>query len=294
MNLLSRPRLSPSLAVLLVGALALHSSCSSGAPASVSAPKPAPGAAPSAEVSADARGRELVERAVAAMGGAKVVDGVKSLEIHGKAKRIFPSGEEVPITISMQMLYPDRYRQEIELPSVKLTTVIGPEGAYTDMGDGPILLPDPQRVEFESGFRRNLISLLRARTAPGFRAEAKGKNAAGNEEVEVTASPITVTLVLDPKSGRVLQMKHTSAEGIRLNENVTEYSDWRTVSGLTYPYATSTSTGGKPANTIQVETIAVDAPLDAALFRPKTAPVPAEGTDPPVPAPIPAATPHPR
>jgi len=255
-------------------------------PASAPAPEP-----PRPAVITD-RGSELVERAVAAMGGANAVDGIRSLEIHGKAKRIFPSGEEVPLTIGMQLLFPDRYRQTIELPTVTLTTVLAPEGAYTDMGDGPVILPEAQKTEFENGFRRNLLSLLRSRRSPGFRATALPPADRG-DQVEVASGGVTAVLVLDRDSGRILQMRFTTAEGVRLSENVTDYSDWRTVAGLSYPFATATSAGGKPTNSVQLESLVVDGPLDPGVFQPKTAPVPAENTDPapapPVPTPTPAA-----
>jgi hypothetical protein len=247
----------------------------------------------------EAAGRELVEKAVASMGGAKVVDGVRSLDMHGKAKRIFPSGEEVSLTIATAILFPDFYRQEVELPAVKLVTVLGPDGAYTDMGDGPVLLPDEQTSEMRQSYQRNLLTLLRARGKAGFHAIAKKTDtqpAGTAQEVEVQAEGIEATLAIEKSSGRITRMVFQG--GMPRKENVTEYSDWRTVSGLTYPFATTTSAAGKPANSVQLESLVVDAPLDPALFHPQSAPVRADAQDAAAPGseatPAPVPTPHGR
>ncbi len=231
------------------------------------------------------KGNALIQKAVDAMGGARAVDAVRSLDLHGKAKRVFPSGEEVSFAMRTSILFPGRFRQEVELPMVRLVTVLGPDGAYTDMGDGPVLLPEAQRMEFDQSYRRNLLAILRSRTAPDFRAVAKGSSDAG-DDVEVQSSGIVVTLTIDRASGRILRLRFTSVLGTASKENVTEYSDWRKTSALTYPFAASTLTDGKPANGVVLDSVGVDSPLDPELFQPKTAPVPSDAPDP---APTPAA-----
>src|SRR5450432_1382532 len=226
-----RNRFLPPRIILL---LSVAASVRCAGPSPVSAPQSAPGssaaaasAKPVSETSMppdEQKGRALVDRAVEAMGGAKAVDGVRSLDLKGKAKRTFPSGEEVSFAMRTSILFPGRYRQEVELPMVKLVTVLGPDGAYTDMGDGPVLLPEAQRIEFDQSYRRNLLAVLRARNAPGFRAVAKASTEAG-DDVEVDASGVVVTLTIDRATGRIARLRFVSVLGPATKENVTEYTD---------------------------------------------------------------------
>src|SRR5262245_3177288 len=112
----------------------------------------------------DEKGAALIRKAIDAMGGAAVVDGIKTLELRGKATRKFPGGNAVDFSSTTYMLFPDQYRQDVTLPMRSLVTVWTPQGAFTDMGDGPVILPDAQRTAMEQGLRRNLVGLMKSRT----------------------------------------------------------------------------------------------------------------------------------
>jgi hypothetical protein len=177
-----------------------------------------------------------------------------------------------------------------------LVTVWTPQGAFTDMGDGPVILPDAQKTAMEQGFRRNLVGLMKSRTMPGFRATAKGGAATSSgaqvELVEVASQGHTTVLGIDAASGRVLLAKWEGRIGAggEPGETVTEFSDFKAAGSLTYPYALSSSFAGTPTHSVQLESVAVNGAMDPSLFEPKGAPVPADPpAAPSTPAPTPAA-----
>jgi hypothetical protein len=231
------------------------------------------------------------------MGGANAVDGVRTLELKGNAKRIFPGGQETKFQSSTTIQLSGAVRQDLDLAFGRLTTVWTPQGAFTDMGSGPVLLPDVQRAELEAGFRRNLVALLQTRKQPDFHAFDRGEVTVGGvsaTEVEVHSAGQATTLAIDRASGRILRTRSVSPMEARSGkrETVTEYSDYRKVDGLTYPFSATTSLGGQPAAAIQLESVRLNGPVEAALFEPSTAPVPAEGPE--ETSPTPAATPTPQ
>lgn len=218
-----------------------------------------------------------------------MVDGVKTLQANAKVKRKFPGGNEVEFDSKTALLFPDRYRQEARLPMGEIVTVWVPEGAFTDMGNGPVLLPEAQDAALEDSFRRNLVSLLQARSRPGFRATtgSAGEGAAETESLDIDSGGLRTTLEIDRATGRVRRLRYLSASaaaGIG-GETVVEFSDWRPVKGLNYPFGFSSTVAGKPTHAGQVQELTVNAPLEASLFEPKGAPVPAE----PVATPAPSA-----
>jgi hypothetical protein len=249
----------------------------------------------------DEKGATLIRTAVDGMGGVAVVDGVKALELRGKATRMFPGGNNVDFASTTYLLFPDHYRQDVTLPMGSLVTVWSPQGAFTDMGDGPVILPDAQRTAMEQGFRRNLVGLMKARTMPGFRATAKGAGTTSTgdavELVEVASQGHTTILGIDAASGRILLAKWQGRIGAggEPGETVTEFSDFKSVpgGGLIYPYALSSVFAGNPTHSVALESVVVNGALDPALFEPKGAPVPAEPAQAPAPAAPPATAPVP-
>lgn len=233
------------------------------------------------------------------MGGADAVDGVRTLELKGHARRIFPGGQETKFESTTTILFPAAIRQDLDLAFGRLTTVWTSQGAFTDMGNGPVLLPDLQRTELEAGFHRNLIAMLQARQQSDFHAFDRGPVTVGStaaEEVEIHSGGQATTLAIDRDNGRILSMRSVSPMEARSGkrETVTVFSDYREVDHLRYPFKTSSALGGEPAAAVELETMRVNSPVEASFFEPSAAPVSPEAPAEPAPAPSPTPTPSSR
>ena len=216
------------------------------------------------------RGRELVERAVAAAGGAERLASVSSLRQAVAAVATTPQGE-MQISIEEVHLYPDRYRQQLTLPFGTMVTVVTPEGGFMSTPQGTRDLPESRLADTRKSMRRELVALLRAVDEPGLEAVATDPGSVADrpvERVQVSVGDQLVTLGIDPESGEVLEMVYRgSGFGGAPGEIRKVYSDFRQVGGLRLPYRTSSTFEGEPYIATTAERIEVDAAVDKALFE---------------------------
>ncbi len=225
-----------------------------------------------------ARGRQLVAKAVGAMGGAERIDAVKSLEQIGPIVLKMGQGEMV-IKTRQLILYPDRMRLEVLTLLGEIVRVISPEGAMVKSPQGARPMPEDARQEFEKQMNRDLLMLLKARHDPEFQAVAVGTLEVDGEPVEqvsVQFRGTTSTLGIDPVSGRIRTLSHagehpkTRAQG----EYLTVYSDFRDVNGVLFPFARSVSFEGESSSSLAAESVQIDGPIDEAAFAVTTTPTP--------------------
>lgn len=229
-----------------------------------------------ADATSRERGRQLVEAAVAAMGGAAAVDGLERFEV--RAKEAGGSGAGAAAAASAWTYrFPDRARFEEGRPFGQLTWVATPDGAFSVFDRRAFPLNAVQAANLRQRLARQVVGLLKARQQPGFVAAAIGPGRAGEaavERVAVTSGAVAATLGIEPKTGRVLSLTYRDRfDDGAWGEVVEEYSDFRPAGGLTLPFQVSTTWNGQswPRRTLVVETVAVNRELPAGLFeRPAT------------------------
>ena len=99
-------------------------------------------------------------------------------------------------------------------------------------------------------------------------------NGVAVNRVRIKNGPVDVTLNLDKSSGQVHSISFT---GRNMDAEIGEYTlllaDYRDVSGLRLPFAERALFNGAPDDflTRTIQSIEVNAPLDAALFQPPPA-----------------------
>ncbi len=247
-----------------------------------------------ADAAARERGRQLVEAAVAALGGAAAVDGVESFERRGKAT--LGSGPDARELLSVWTYrFPGYARLEEQRPFGVLTWVVTPEEAFNQFGRGLYPLDDVQAASLKRRLARDLLALLKTRREPGFAAAAVGSGQAGDaavERVAVTSDGLAATLGIDPRTGRVLSLAYRGRfEDGAVGEVVEEYSDFRSAGGdfrsaggdfratggLTLPFRVRTTWNGQPwpERSLVIDAIAVNRELPADTFQrpsPQSAP----------------------
>lgn len=241
-------------------------------PVDISIPEPqAARAEATAETSA--KGTELLDRALAAMGGAAKVDAIKSTRTAGTVAQQTPQGEMQIKTVSLYAA-PGRYRQEITLPFGTVTAVLLPDGGFVVTPQGVQDLPASQREQLYQTAQRNPLVLLKARRDQGFTAVATGNGEVDGtpvELVQVMAGGEPTTLAIDPQTGRVLRVSYRGAGPTGAPGEIAKtYSDFREVGGIPFPFKVVESFDGQPASTTAIESIEVDVPVaDDAFAKPQ-------------------------
>ena len=241
-------------------------------------PKPAP---PMPTAAADLRaGRALVDKAVAAIGGAARVDAITTYVETATQKQKRAAGEAT-ITVKTLRRLPGDVRVERSMTLGERTQqsaqLVTKDGGWF-IAQGRAFPQNPEGLDTarqESG--RHLVMLLRARGNAGFTAAALPAatvDGVAVDRVRIKNGGLDVTLNLDKKSGQVHSLAFT---GRNMDAEIGDYtlvlSDYRDVKGLRLPFSERALFNGAPDDflTRTIQSIEVNAPLDAALFAPPPA-----------------------
>lgn len=204
------------------------------------------------------RGHELLAKAVAALGGGSKLDQLVSY------KRTEQRENEVKNILVL--VFPDSLRQETIRPNFTLTSVISPAESFFIVNNSVRSMPEANRAATFKDLHHDLLVLLRARTRADFKAWA------GSEEktVEIELPEFTTTLGIDAETGRVVNQSYRGrGPGGVLGQIVINYSDYRTVEGLSLPFKTTATFDGQPfpALSATVEAITINGQVDPASFK---------------------------
>jgi YHS domain-containing protein len=227
-------------------------------------------------------GQALIEKAVAAMGGAAKIDGLASYRERSVSPQTRgPSGEiEVRVNTDLLIVFPDRIRMEQAMPdfrdrsaTMRQTLVMLPGEEFGLGPRGVFNIQKSFRDSEEKRIRRRPLFLLRSRQQQGFKAVALGKGNIGEAEFErvvVSWEGASYALAIDPATGRILSLsyKRRGQQGT-FGEFVQSFSDFRAVDGLTLPFKITATFDGQPwkEQSSTIETIVVNGAIDPALFE---------------------------
>ena len=229
---------------------------------------------------AASKGRALLEKAAAAVGGARL-DAVTTYTESSSEMQKRPTGE-VKIEVRKMWQFPAAARHDRTVPmndGQKMTfgTVLTSAGAFS-LGGGHVTPIVPEAVpSVQQDLWRQIVPLLRDRREPGVAVAALGPDTiegAQVERVRVRRSGLDVTLNLDPQSGKVHSTSfYDRGQGGQYGDVTVIYSDFRNVDGLTLPFTEKALFNGAPdaGYSRTVDAISINPSLDPALFTP-TAP----------------------
>jgi YHS domain-containing protein len=224
-----------------------------GAPEKYLEVPPAPKAPPTAEMIK--RGQELLAKAVGVLGGSKLdqLQTFQRTELRGnQAKNI------------LAVAFPDSLRQEVVRPTFTLASVITPSESFNVFNNAARPMPADNRTAFYKELYHDPLFLFRARTQPDFKAWLAGSG------LEVELPEFTTTLGIDPATGRVVSQTYKGrGPGGLVGEIVINYSDFRTVEGLSLPFKTTATFDGQPfpALSATVEAITINGQIDPSSFK---------------------------
>jgi YHS domain-containing protein len=229
------------------------------------------------------QGQTLIEKAVAAAGGAAHIDGITSYQ---EKSTVVQSRRqtEVEIKNNLTVLFPGRIRLERAMPDFnnpaatrQMALVITPSESFTIAPNGVQPINDVARIEQEKEIKRRPLSILRARKSTNFQPAASGSGKLGEttiEQVAVELDGTSYTLGIEPATGRLLSLSYQRrGPAGEFGQFVQLFSDFRTVDGLTLPFKTTATFNGQPwkEQSATIEAISINGKVDPALFeKPQT------------------------
>jgi zinc protease len=178
-----------------------------------------------------ARGKQLLQRAQQAMGGAEKLAAVKDRTYTGEVV-LEPAAGGLKIKLVNMYLAPDKIRQEQELPVGKIITYSDSNSGWLAGPQGVQPMPAEIRKQAQGElFREPVVLLLSDRDS------SRTVNAVGENTVEISgANGLSVRVEFDPATGLPARQVYTEPGENGAPAETTEIvSDWREVAGNTLP-----------------------------------------------------------
>jgi YHS domain-containing protein len=222
------------------------------------------------------RGRELIERAVEALGGAQKVDAVRTYAESTSQVQHRNDGD-VTVTARTIWRFPNEMRIErsMQRPGMPVTfaTVLTPAAMWVASQGRTFPMIDAARpaLEFDAG--RHPLALLKARRNAGFEAAALEHGSVDGtavDRVRVRYRAVDATLGVDPASGRIHSIEFTDRNiGGEIGGYTLLFGDYRADGGLLLPHTVRALFNGQPDTFLSstVQSIEVNPSIDAALFE---------------------------
>lgn len=231
------------------------------------------------DAAALARGRQLLAQVLEALGGADRVDAVavyrQGLEVHQQQ-----DGQDVDSGERLILGFPGRVRVDEWSDCWRRTAVVTPDDDFF-VQDGVIEMADAQRRALERAALGTVLGLVHRRDAPDFVAASTGVGTLDGAPVEwlgLSVPGVTVTLGVDPRSGRVLGLRRRGRGPDATVGTLQEaYGDFRRVGGLLLPATRTARFDGAPfpARSCTFTLLQVQTRPEPALFqRPRPRRVP--------------------
>jgi zinc protease len=243
----------------------------------ITIPEPG-GSKPKAGASSD-EGRALLDKVVAGLGGAARLAEVKALRQKSTARMKTPQGEMM-VEIDSLTVLPDRLRQQMRTQMMMgtMTTVVTPEASFLSTPMGMRDLPSSQRDAALKDLRTNPIYVAQHAADPKVVVTAGGSEKLGESELrvlDVRLEGAEVRWLVDPSSGRILRSIGKGVGPSGPTEQVTDYSDFREVGGLTLAFKRAMMRNGEDAGSVEIAEIEINPQVDPKLFeKPMEAPKP--------------------
>jgi YHS domain-containing protein len=225
------------------------------------------------------QGLALIEKAVAALGGEKKLDSLKSYREQGKFVSPSPAGQSEDKT-NLTIIFPDRIRRETTRSFGTLVSVVSPAESFASFDGRANPMRTGARRELEKQeLQRTVVGILRMRKSANFRAVASGQAKSGDvnlEQVAVAVDDLNLTLGIDATTGRILTLAfHGRGANGAFGDIVESFGDFRTVDGLSLPFKTDTTWNGQPMQSLILDSISVNGDIDPSVFE-KPKPKPAQ------------------
>ncbi|MBT5872964.1 MAG: insulinase family protein [Candidatus Latescibacteria bacterium] len=224
------------------------------------------------EVSEDAlaRGRSLLNRAVAAAGGSEAFKKVQAIHESGRATMVTPQGD-VGMDVTSIMAYPDRVRVTVVLPQGEMVQIMNGSDAWliTPMGTQPA--PGPMNDTMINNIWQSIVYLY------GHSEDtALGVQYVGTEDVDGAAAEV---LHISPPGARSFKLYLDASTMLPLKRSAQEMtpngpaemdqylSDFREINGLMLPFKRVIMSNGQKAGEATNNEILINPEISDELFN---------------------------
>lgn len=231
---------------------------------------------PEGSTEAKKKGRELIERVVAAMGGENAIDQAKNYQVQLE-QTVESAGRKYENKETLTIAYPDRVRSDSQWNESRYSLVLVDDEAWSESANDMYMLHPQQRDAMRRQYLgHDLLAILKARKDPGFAAVHQGHaevprdgKPATTERVAVHVNGVTNILAVEPETGRILAQAFRG-QGPQMTYGTVQkyYADYAPHGDLVVPQRIVTEFAGQEVAPKARVTVRVNSELDAGTFKP--------------------------
>lgn len=229
---------------------------------------PQPGAANSAPVAGNPEGKALLAKVIEGAGGAAKLKAIKTL--HTKATQTLKA-QGITLEIDETILGDDSIHLKVNTPAGEMTMVATAKSGFMSMAamGGTREMPASQRDTMLKNLHRELWSIAQHSDDPQYAFAAQGKEKIGEVEasvLDISGAGDQLRWFVDSKTGRVLRASFQSNTPSGPATQVVDYSDWKTVDGVTLPFHREVTANGQPSTSVAVSSLEFNPVVDTKIF----------------------------
>ncbi len=231
-------------------------------------PQPGAKVAGAATASSNPEGVALLNKVLEAAGGKAKLQSIKSVRQKStftlKAQGVSVDGEETAVG-------DDKVHLKLNTPGGELIMVATGQGGFMSMAamGGTRDMPASQREDTLKGLQHEVWYIAQHAGDPKFSFAAQGKEKVGNVEasvLDINSGSDQLRWFVDPQTGHVLRAQFQGNGPTGPGTQVVEFSDWKTVDGVSVPFHEEVSMNGESTISIVVSSIEFNPTVDAKIF----------------------------
>jgi zinc protease len=230
---------------------------------------PPPGAKKEGPAASNAEGKALLAKVIEGLGSAEKIQSVKAVRQKVMILANTPQGE-MPIDAEQIWVLPDRLWQKMTTPMGEMTMVLSPTDAFITMPMGTRDMPATRKEDGIDEMRRAPLNVARHVDDPKFVFSGGGTEKIGDVEtriLDVNADGAQVRWFVDPGTGRILRATSQTTGPQGPGEQVVDYSDWKSVEGITLPFKQVRTLGGQRQSSVEIKEIEFNPAVDMKVFE---------------------------
>ncbi len=222
-----------------------------------------------APTSSTAEGKALLAKVVEGLGGRETVGAVKAIRRKATMLQKTPDGD-VNIDAVAVSAFPDRLRRTMQLPMGEVTAVVNGNSGFLIAMGMPRDLPPPMKDAMISDLKREILQVAQQSESPKYVFSVGGAEKIGEVEtliLDINADGAPARWYVDPQTGRVLRVSYQTVDREGPVQRVNDYSDWRTVDGISLPFKNRVTNNGTDGGGSEVTEVEFNPTVDPKLFE---------------------------
>jgi len=228
---------------------------------------PQPGAS-APVVASNPQGKALLAKVFDAAGG---LDKLKSIKaVHTKGTQTIKA-QGVTLDVDETTVGEDKIHLKLNTPAGEVLMVATDKGGFMSMAMmGTRDMPLSQREGMLKNLRRELWSIAQHADDPQFSFAAQGTEKIGDVEtsiLDISGGGDQLRWFVDARTGRVLRASYQANTPAGPATQVADYSDWKTVNGISLPYHLEVTNNGQPSGAVAMSSVEFNPTVDAKIFE---------------------------